>query len=102
MVLEAVKPRQEHDAGLVKLGGGPEDQPGERDGRVESRAEAFCIAFSQFRECQGGSWGQWVKNTKQGMRIADLVALYQLGIIEIIPRVHFDTIRQEAAHGDFL
>ena len=84
MVLVAVQPGEEDDAGLVEAGRGGEDQARQRHGRVENVVEARLVAARERRERRGGGRRDRVEDAEERVGIALLVAGDQVGEVEVV------------------
>ena len=98
MILEAVQPGEEHDARLVVLGRRLEDASRERHGRVEDGVVAGTVALRQAVHRRGRRRCDRVEDAEQRMRMVLAVALDQVGVVEVVARVHLHAGREEGAH----
>ena len=101
VVLIAVQPGKEDDTGLVEAGGRGEDQPGQRDGRLENLPESGLVAGGKPRQRRRGGRRDRIEDAEQRIGIALLVAEDQFGEIEVVAGIHPHAGRQLAPHGDF-
>src|SRR5438552_2158885 len=88
MLLEAVEPSKEDDARLVILRRRPEDQARQGNGRGEELGIGLPVAACEFLECQRCRGRDRIEYAEKRMRIALRVASDQIGIVEVIARIH--------------
>src|SRR5215213_1035029 len=100
VILVAVYVGQEDDARLVVAGRGLEDVAAQGDGRREYLFVATCVASVECVQRGGGRWGYSVEDAEEGVGEAFFIAPDEVGIVEVVARVHPDAIGEEAANLD--
>ena len=103
VVLVAVEPGQEDDAGLVEARRRLEDVARQRHRRRQDRVEARRGRRRRARAsaARGGRRDR-VEDAEQRVAVALRVAGDQLGVVEVVAGVHAHALGQAAAHGDLL
>ena len=108
-----IEPGHEHHAGFVEAGRGLEDVPRERHGRLQDGVKAGLVTAGKLAQRGAGGRGDGIKNAQQRVALGDVscacrakpIAGNQLGVVEIIARVHAHATHciggQAPAHGDF-
>ena len=100
VILQAVEVGHEDDASLVEARRRLEDVARQRHGRRQNGIEGFAITGSQRRERGGGRRRDGIEDAEQRVAVALLVAGDQLGVVEVVARIHAHALRQPAAHDD--
>src|SRR3569833_3162477 len=102
MLLMAVEVGEEDDAGLVELRRRFEDMPRQRHGRLEDLPVLIEIAARMGGQCRRRRRREDVEDAEQRVRESLLVAVDELGVIEIVAGVAARALRQTATETDFL
>src|SRR5215210_1408015 len=100
VLLVAAQVGEEDDARLVEAGGRLEDVAAQREGGGEYRFVAIRVAGVECMQRGRGGGGYGVEDAEESVGEAFVIAPDEVGVVEIVARVHPDALGEAAANLD--